>query len=339
MPLIEAKVYYDGSHYIAIPYHEPQHKRKKKTAEQVENEEAEQEIKVVETPKTEPKSSELNLVSAEELQATFEDIDVSAYIQEDKKTIREIFEEVYKDSIECSNRERKERLMNALRPVIMDDEFCKAFVEDNLQRIRKNAIKKKVRVIRKINLQNFNYFVTFTYDDKLLDEVAFRKKLKRFLSNASSRRGWKYIGVFERSPEKHRLHFHGIFVIPKGTIPGELKEVRDYDTRNHRMQTSYQSDYFTKRFGRADFKEITSDEIYSSVSYILKYIEKSGERLMYSKGLPQYFISDVLDEDIVCPYDEYEHKYVLSDHFTCYDYGEDMGQVSPEVIEKMRKSN
>ena len=38
-------------------------------------------------------------------------------------------------------------------------------------------------------------------------------------------------------------------------------------------------------------------------------------------------------------YDEEERKYVLYDQFTCYDYGEVMGPVSPEVIEKMRKSN
>ena len=71
----------------------------------------------------------------------------------------------------------------------------------------------------------------------------------------------------------------------------------------------------------------------------MKYIEKDGEKIVYSKGLPQYFISDVADEDVICPYDENELKYVLSDKFTCYDYGEIMGTVSPEVIEKMRKSN
>jgi len=72
---------------------------------------------------------------------------------------------------------------------------------------------------------------------------------------------------------------------------------------------------------------------------MLKYIEKSGEKLMYSRGLPQYFISDIADEDIICPYDEEERKFVLYDQFTCYDYGEVIGTVSKDVIEKMRKSN
>lgn len=29
---------------------------------------------------------------------------------------------------------------------------------------------------------------------------------------------------------------------------------------------------------------------------------KTGEKIVYSKGLPQFFVSDVMDEDIVCPF-------------------------------------
>lgn len=55
--------------------------------------------------------------------------------------------------------------------------------------------------------------------------------------------------------------------------------------------------------------------------------------------LPQYFISDITDEDVVCPYDETEQKYVLADDFTCYDYGEIIGKVSKSTIKKLRRSN
>ena len=79
--------------------------------------------------------------------------------------------------------------------------------------------------------------------------------------------------------------------------------------------------------------------MYESINYMVKYIEKSGEKLIYSKGLPQYFISDIADEDVICPYDENESKYVLNDNFTCYDYGEEIGIVSDEVIERLRKCN
>ena len=72
---------------------------------------------------------------------------------------------------------------------------------------------------------------------------------------------------------------------------------------------------------------------------MVKYIEKTGDKIVYSRGLPQFFISDVMDEDIVCPIDEEQQKYVLADDFACYDQGEYKGQVSPEVIAGMRKVN
>lgn len=71
----------------------------------------------------------------------------------------------------------------------------------------------------------------------------------------------------------------------------------------------------------------------------MKYIEKTGEKIVYSKGLPQYFISDILDEDIVCTIGQEDKKLLLFDDFMCLDEGEIMGRVSPEVIDKMRKCN
>ena len=54
-----------------------------------------------------------------------------------------------------------------------------------------------------------------------------------------------------------------------------------------------------------------------------------------------YFLSDVLDEDILCRMGDEEHgfKYILADDFTCISEGEIMGKVSLEVIEKMPKLN
>ena len=74
---------------------------------------------------------------------------------------------------------------------------------------------------------------------------------------------------------------------------------------------------------------------------MLKYISKNDEKIVYSRGMKTYFISDVLDEDIVCPMGDEEHgfKYILAQKFTCISDGEIMGTVSPEVIEKMPKAN
>ena len=71
----------------------------------------------------------------------------------------------------------------------------------------------------------------------------------------------------------------------------------------------------------------------------MKYIEKTGERLAYGGKLPTYFRSDILDDDIVCPCGIEDRKLLLFDQFTCVKEGEVIGEVSPEVIEQMPKSN
>ena len=195
-------------------------------------------------------------------------------------------------------------------------------------------------MVRKANLADFNYFVTFTYDSALHTEETFRKKLKNALALFSHRKGWKYIGVWERSPEKKRLHFHGLFYIPDGTLPGEMKEVSGYSFSEHKRKITHENSYFRERFGRNDFDDmVTEFMLDGAITYILKYIEKSGEKIVYSRGLPQFFISDIMDEDVICPMGEEEQKLLLFDRFTCWDEGCYIGEVSKEVIAQMPKCN
>ena len=151
------------------------------------------------------------------------------------------------------------------------------------------------------------------------------------------------MGVWERAPESNRLHFHGLFNIPANTLPGELKEVSDYDTRAHKMRTTFQSTYFNERYGRSDFKEIDEREnrLGNALAYLMKYMEKTGEKIVYSKNLPQYFISDIMDDDIVCTIGQEDRKLLLFDNFTCLDTetGEYFGKISRETKEKLKKSN
>lgn len=294
MNIPEAKVYFDGSNYIAI----------------------------APRPKVQGKPK------------------VNAKSHDEKK---EIFEKLYKENIDKKKSERKEIITNELREHFETDEQCKEYVKENMNRKTHNKIERKMRLIRKVNQQHWNYFVTFTYDSNKHDEESFKKKLRECLSRLSTRKGWKYICVWERSPEKQRLHFHGLFSIPE--MIGELVEVNDWDSRANKRRTTAQNTYFTERFGRNDFS-IIDDPLQTqyAVKYIVKYLEKSGERIVYSKGLYQYFISDIMGEDILCPYyseDEkhYVDKYILFDKFRCWDEGLYMGDVCPETIAKMRKSN
>ncbi len=105
------------------------------------------------------------------------------------------------------------------------------------------------------------------------------------------------------------------------------------------MQIICQHTYFLERFERNDFEEINSQNLSQSISYITKYIEKSVERIVYSKNLPAYFISVFLDDDIVCTIGIEDRKLLLFDNFKCWDEGVHIGEVSPEVIAQMKKSN
>ena len=160
------------------------------------------------------------------------------------------------------------------------------------------------------------------------------------LKHLVARKGWKYVGVWERGSDTDRLHFHGIFQIPEGGMIGDLTEVKDYDTRKHRMQTTLQNTHFLKHFGRNDFSCIcVPDDLTKAVKYITKYMEKSGERLVYGGDLPTYFQSDILENDVVCPIGIDDRKALLFDNFTCINEGEIIGKVSKEVIDQMPKCN
>lgn len=122
-------------------------------------------------------------------------------------------------------------------------------------------------------------------------------------------------------------------------MPAEMEEVRDFDTRKRKKQTIRQNTFFAERFGRNEFRPIShSSELPQMVRYLMKYIEKSGGKLIYSRGLYRYFVTDIMDEDIICPYGEEGKKFILFDDFGCWVDGEYIGQPSSrEVIARLPK--
>ena len=254
---------------------------------------------------------------------------------------KEQFEAAYKESQKLPRKERKAYMRKAMEETIPNKEQRKEYVERNNERKKTNKIRRKVRLSKKVNLQmEWNFFCTFTFSDALHTEESFRKSLRNTFKHLVNRKGWKHVGVWERGGETGRLHFHGIFYIPPGGMVGEIVETKDYSTKDHRMQTAHQNTYFLERYGRNDFQALGSpQEVQHSLKYLTKYIEKSGERLVYGGDLPSYFVSDVIDEDVICPFGIDDRKAILADDFTCISDGEVIGTVSPEVIEKMLKVN
>ena len=325
----DTKIYYDGSHYIAIPKRPaPRHRGARLEEDPVE---------VIEEVRDEPAEDADNATEASQKQPS--EAPKKPAVKR-RATRRELFNELYQKLLNEPRKVRRGKLIHGMRPYFKTEEETIEYVDMQLERKQRNLICRRMRFSRKVNLQEFNYFCTFTYDGSLHTEETFRERLSVCFNRFCSRKGWKYAGVWERSPKTGRLHFHGIFYIPEGTMPGILYEKEDYNFNTHRRQVTIQNTYFNERFGRCDMEPINDrTEMGSAMAYIMKYIEKSGEKIVYSRGLPQYFKSDILDDDVVCPIGMEDQKLLLFDNFSCFEDGVYIGEVSPEVVKQMKKAN
>ncbi len=293
MNLLAAKIYYDGSNWIAIPHTERPYGQKRRRNKLEKSEKVQQ------------------------------------------------FEKAFTQS-KGKRKNRKAKLLQEFAPMFKDEDEATQFVEQHFDRLSRNRWERYKRMIRRGYNYRWNYFCTFTYDDQKHTEESFSQKLMNTLYHFSSRRNWRYIGAWERGEQGQRLHFHALTYIPDGQMPGVLEEHEDYSTKRHRREKSIQNSFFNEKFGRSDFDAINSiHEVADSIKYMLKYISKNDEKVVYSRGMKTYFISDVLDEDILCPMGDEEHgfKYILAENFTCIKDGEIIGKVSPEVIEQMPRAN
>ena len=336
-----AKVYCDGNAYIAIPHTTGTKRRASRQEEMVR---VKEEIRVDENgviivaSKSPKKSKNEQNQEVNKNVSCEEKTSVKTVTIERLVSKKSLFDKYYSESVDLSKPERKAYVFNKLEP-FSEPEGLKTYIDEGFDRKTRNFISKRKRMLRKAYLHDFNYFVTFTYDDNLHDEISFRKKLKIFLMNNVNRKGWKYIGVWERGDESNRLHFHGVFEIPEGSLPGEIIEVEDYDFKTHKKRKTHSCVAITKKFGRNDFEEIDKNDLPRTLGYLMKYLEKSGEKIVYSRGLPEYRISDILDDDIICCAGKYEDKLILFDDFTCIDNGVTIGKCSKENLNKLPYSN
>lgn len=103
-----------------------------------------------------------------------------------------------------------------------------------------------------------------------------------------------------------------------------------------------------KRLGRLIFALACGnisvlDEIYQMLAKLLYavgniYYSQRAD-IEDSKGLPQFFVSDIMEEDVACPFGLEDKKLLLFDDFVCWDEGVSMGKVSKDVIRQMPKAN
>ena len=261
-----------------------------------------------------------------------------------REAIDDRFDELYLESVreDIKDTRRVSWIYSRLDEEYPEEPELKAYVEAKCKAKIHNSYARRKRFRRKAYLHEWNYFVTFTYSDALHDEESFRTKLRKCLSNLHTRHGWRYMGVPEYSPETHRLHYHMLIYVPEGEMVGELREVRDYSTKYKRMQTRHVNSFFEERYGRNDFEPLDNQNfaLTRTIDYILKYMEKDGERVIYSRGIPTELQANVGSFDVAGEFVDFVYKMVLFD--SAFDdclciFNEYTAQVLDERKEKMRE--
>lgn len=201
-----------------------------------------------------------------------------------------------------------------LLDMLDDDVDFSDYVEKRLKQKRINLITRKKRFKEKANLHCWNYFVTQTYDSSKFDnEEDFKKSYLTCLSHLATDYGWRFMGVWEKGAVTGRLHFHGVFYIPKGKMKGFFKKSKYFNPMRKRMEISMINSFFAVRFGRNDFQAIENN-VGGVANYIIKYIGKTEEKIVYSRHIDSCIDVELEKEDISLGYKlSYCNKFIIYD--------------------------
>jgi hypothetical protein len=250
------------------------------------------------------------------------------------------FKRLDEESKDMKVKAKKQYILRNIKRLFKNDKAAEYYVDTKMYNKWRAVHERRKRFMRKAFLNRFNYFATFTYDDAKHTEEGFKKKLKMCLNHLCNRQNWRYMGVWERGGETDRLHFHALVKVPEGQLNGTLEAKTDFNFKTKRLRRTTQHSYFNKKFGRTDFEPIIENDMayYAAIEYILKYVEKSGEKIVYSRKLPMYVISDINADDVLCRVGIEGKKLVLWDRFGRWDEGEYLGAMSEETNKQMRSA-
>ncbi len=338
----QCKVRFDGGSYIATPHTTNPAKRRKRIEETITV--TVQDGKYTLEDKLQNEPVEPDSVSVEEV-----DESPPERSDEPKKDIRhmtkkQIFDELYDKYLSMKRKARQRAIYEDIKHLFQKESEAKAFVEDNCLRRWRNIVVRRQRFARKAYNQHFQWFVTFTYTDEKHTEESFKQRLQETLRRLATRHNWLYMGVWERGKDTNRLHFHALVYIPEGEMVGEFEKVTDYNKKTGKQKMITQNTFFAEKFGRNEFDNISfCDMVYGkAIGYIMKYMEKNNAKTVYSRGLYEYFLSDIQGKDVIAKFEisnETDNRLILADDFVCWDNGVKVGKVSRETIAQMPKAN
>lgn len=147
---------------------------------------------------------------------------------------------------------------------------------------------------------NFNYFLTITFDSKKVDisnELYIKKTILKRFNNFKNRydSNFKYIIVAERGKKTDRLHFHGLIYM------------ENTKSLKHIGGGNYRDSWLFDNFGANCFKPIKEYSM-KVVNYITKYITKDSYQTHIYKY--NYFCSNGLKRsEVVYKYAD-NHEFV-----------------------------
>ena len=328
--LKNVKVYSDGRHFIAIAHttRPKRAKRNKPEKKYVIDDNGKISDNEIITPKGR------RLTEVEFIQGK------AVPVKSKGRTVtrKKLFTELYNQTAVLNKRERINKITDGIKVLFEDEKKAKDYVKENMEREKRNYIVRMQRMNRIANITPFNYFCTFTYDSEKITEDYFKKRLLQTLQNLHSKKGWLYMGVWERGKDTDRLHFHGLFYIPE--MIGSIYEKKDYNTNKKKIVKANVNTYFENKFGRNDFQGIDANPIQKeySVKYLRKYLTKTNDRVIYSRGLSPMRKLDILEDDVLCGYMDNPYKYILADDFTVINDGTVEGQADNKILLKMPKA-
>ena len=123
----KAKVYTDGSHYIAIPHTERRTKYRPKPKEE--------EITVITNEVADVSEQDTPAAPASEMQMPAPSKqNTEPQVIERKMTRKEYFDELYQVSVGLPKDEQRERIVEKMKPYIKQGEDAELYVEENIGR-------------------------------------------------------------------------------------------------------------------------------------------------------------------------------------------------------------
>lgn len=251
-----------------------------------------------------------------------------------KMTLRELFNHYYDAYANLKWKGRWSKMMQHFRPYIPDEKQRREFLQKHFKRKRHNESARKRRSNRKMSINGFNYFVTFTYSDEKMTADEFERKLKSYLKNKVQRSGWKYIGAWEGLDGSVRLHFHALMFIPDDVLPGENFVETKYNPKTKQMETHTRNTEFNEKFGLSTIEEIIPEMKNHAYDYITKYMDKGG-KMMVSRNCPTFIKCAVQKKYLVGSTNEDETSFLMAaDAEVVMETGE-VVKLEPEKLYKI----